>query len=124
MDIVICEETVLYFHCNIKVQELMTRPAKTVTFKFIDPTDALVRLLLLSPLAANEDNLSFVPRDGLYYADFHDGARMRRIHEELPAGAVALTSVLFFDEIELDKKGFITGDGVVITGGFFNKKAR
>jgi hypothetical protein len=124
MDIVICEETVLYFHCNIKVQELMTRPAKTVTFKFIDPTDALVRLLLLSPLAANEDNLSFVPRDGLYYADFHDGARMRRIHEELPAGAVALTSVLFFDEIELDKKGFITGDGVVLTGGFFNKKAR
>ena len=93
MDIVICEETVLYFHCNIKVQELMTRPAKTVTFKFIDPTDALVRLLLLSPLAANEDNLSFVPKDGLYYADFHDGARMRRIHEELPAGAVALTSV-------------------------------
>ena len=102
----------------------MTRPAKTVTFKFIDPTDALVRLLLLSPLAANEDNLSFVPREGLYYADFHDGARMRRIHEELPAGAVALTSVLFFDEIELDKKGFITGDGVVFTGVFFNKKAR
>ena len=124
MDIVICEETVLYFHCNIKVQELMTRPAKTVTFKFIDPTDALVRLLLLSPLAANEDNLSFVPRDGLYYADFHDGARMRRIHEELPAGAVALTSVLFFDEIELDKKGFITGDGGGVNRWIFQQKGK
>ena len=69
----------------------MARPAKTVTFQFIDPTDALVRLSLLSPLAANEDNLSLIPRDGSYYADFHDGERMRRIHEELPAGAVALT---------------------------------
>ena len=102
----------------------MARPAKTVTFKFIDPTDALVRLILLSPLAANEDNLSLIPRDRSYYADFHDGDRMRRIHEELPAGAVALTSVPFFDEIELDKKGFITGDGVVLMGGFFTKKAR
>ena len=102
----------------------MARPAKTVTFKFIDPTDALVRLILLSPLAGNEDNLSLIPRDGSYYADFHDGDRMRRIHEELPAGAVALTSVPFFDEIELDKKGFITGDGVVLMGGFFTRKAR
>ncbi len=102
----------------------MSRPVPSVTFKFIDPTDALVRLLLLSPLAANEDNLSLFPKEGLYLADFHDGERMRRIHEELPKGAVALTSVPFFDEINLDQKGYRTGDGVVLMGGFFNKKAR
>ena len=100
----------------------MSRPVPSVTFKFIDPTDALVRLLLLSPLAANEDNLSLFPKEGLYLADFHDGERMRRIHEELPKGAVALTSVPFFDEINLDQKGYRTGDGVVLMGGFFKKR--
>ena len=102
----------------------MSRPVQSVTFKFIDPTDALVRLLLLSPLAANEANLSFYPKNGLYLRDFHDGERMRRIHEELPNGAVALTSALFFDEINLDQKGYLTGDGVVLMGGFFKKNAR
>ena len=102
----------------------MSRPETSVTFKFIDPTDALVCLLLLSPLAANEENLSFSPMEGLYLRDFHDGERMRRIHEELPNCAVALTSVPFFDEINLDQKGYRTGDGVVLMGGFFKKKAR
>jgi hypothetical protein len=64
----------------------------------------------------NEENLSFYPKEGLYLADFHDGERMRRIHEELPKGAVALTSVPFFDEINLNQKGYRTGDD--------NKKAR
>jgi hypothetical protein len=100
----------------------MSRSVQSVTFKFIDPTDALVRLLLLSPLAANEANLSFYPKEGLYLRDFHDDERMRRIHEELPNGAVALTSVLFFDEINLDQKGYRTGDGVVLMGGFFKKR--
>ncbi len=102
----------------------MSRPIQSVTFKFIDPTDALVRLLLLSPLAANDENFSFYPKKGFYLADFHDGERMRRIHEELPKGAVALTSVLFFDEINLGQKGYRTGDGVVLMGGFFNKRQK
>ena len=103
----------------------MSTPKKTVEFTFTDPTDALVRLLLLGPLAANDKNLSFFHRDGDYYADFADGERMRRICEEMPAGAAPLTSVLFFDEINLDQKGYYrTGDDVLLMGGFFNRAAR
>ena len=68
--------------------------------------------------------MSFFPRQGEYYEDFADGERLRRITEELPAGAAALSSVLFFDEINLDQKGYKTGDGIIIMGGFFNQKAR
>ena len=90
----------------------MSHPQDSVTFSFVDPTDALVRMLMLGPLAANQDNLRFFPRtssDSDYYADFEDGERLRRIHEELPAGSAALTSILFFDEINLDQKGYTTG---------------
>ena len=103
----------------------MSHPQGSVTFSFVDPTDALVRMLMLGPLAANEENLRFFPcSDNDYYADFEDGERLRRIHEELPAGSAALTSVLFFDEINLDQKGYTTGDGFLIMGGFFTSKAR
>ena len=108
-----------------KVQNLMSNPKATVEFTFTDPTDALVRLLLLGPLAADEKNLSFLYREGgTHYADFHDGARMQRICQEMPEGAAPLTSVLFFDEINLDQKGYTTGDGVLLMGGFFTRKAR
>jgi hypothetical protein len=106
------------------VQNLMSIPKTTVSFSFIDPTDALCRLIMLGPLAANEKNMSFSPRDSLYYEDFADGERLRRITEELPAGTAALSSVLFFDEINLDQKGYTTGDGVLIMGSFFNRRAR
>jgi hypothetical protein len=102
----------------------MSRPKATVTFTFIDPTDAFCRLIMLGPLVAHEKNMSFFPRDGLFYEDFADGERLRRITEELPSGAAALTSVLFFDEINLDQKGYQTGDGVLIMGGFFKRRAR
>ena len=42
----------------------------------------------------------------------------------LEAGAAALTSVLFFDEINRDSKGFVSADGVIIVGGFFNRCTR
>ena len=101
----------------------MSNPQGSVTFSFVNPTDALVRMLMLGPLAANEENLRFFPRtDNDYYADFEDGERLRRIHEELPAGSAALTSFLFFDEINLDQKGYTTGDGIIIMGGFFTSK--
>ena len=90
----------------------------------MDPTDALCRLIMLGPLAGHEKNMSFLPRQGEYYEDFADGDRLRRITEELPAGAAALSSVLFFDEINLDQKGYKTGDGIIIMGGFFNRNAR
>jgi hypothetical protein len=79
---------------------------------------------MLGPLAGHEKNMSFFPRQGEYYEDFADGDRLRRITEELPAGAAALSSVLFFDEINLDQKGYKTGDGIIIMGGFFNRNAR
>jgi hypothetical protein len=79
---------------------------------------------MLGPLAAHEKNMSFFPRESLYYEDFADGERLRRITEELPGGAAALSSFLFFDEISLDQKGYTSGDSVLIMGGFFNRRAR
>jgi hypothetical protein len=96
-------------------------------FTFVDPTGALVRLLLLGPLLvdANEDNLSFFPRHGSYYEDYADGARLRRIQEKLPEGAATLTSVvLFFDEINLDQKGYISGDGILLMAAFLKRQVR
>ena len=37
--------------------------------------------------------------------DFCEGARYHRIQQALPEGTCALTSVLFFDEIQRDAKG-------------------
>jgi hypothetical protein len=42
-----------------------------------------------------------------------------RIYEAIPQGTAALSSVLFFDEINRDSKGFVSADGVIIVGGFF-----
>ena len=47
-----------------------------------------------------------------------------RIYEAIPRGTAALTSVLFFDEINRDSKGFVSADGVIIVGGFFTRYAR
>ena len=38
----------------------MSHPQDSVTFSFVDPTDALVRMLMLGPLAANQDMLEQV----------------------------------------------------------------
>ena len=107
-----------------EVQAMMTTPAATVKFDFLDPTDVLARLLIMSPLAADPQNLSFFPRNTPDYDDFCDGERLHRIQDALPTGSAALTSILFFDEINRDEKGFATGDGVIVVGGFFNKHAR
>ena len=45
----------------------------------------------------------------------------RPMDHSLPEGTAALTYVSFFDEINRDSKGFVTGDGVIIVGGFFNR---
>ena len=57
-------------------------------------------------------------------SDFCDGARYGRIQAAIPKGSSALTSVLFFDEIQRDEKGFVSGEGIIIVGGFFMKDAR
>ena len=84
----------------------MVTPSDSFNFTFYDPTDMLVRLLLFSPLAADEDNLCFHPAAAPdYYDDFCDGSRMQRVERELPQGTSALGCVLFFDEINRDEKG-------------------
>jgi hypothetical protein len=102
----------------------MSVPATEVVFEFLDPTDVLARILLMSPLASDPANLSLFPRDNDNFDDFVDGERLQRIQGALPKGAAALTSILFFDEIHRDEKGFASGDGAIVVGGFFTKHAR
>ena len=102
----------------------MTKPQESITFNFYDPTDILVRLLVFSPVAKREENLAFFPEKGDVLHDFCHGDRLRRIHESLPEGCAALTAVLFFDEINRDEKGFCTGDGALVVGGFFKQRIR
>ena len=47
-----------------------------------------------------------------------------RMFEATPLGTAALSSVLFFDEINRGSKGFVSADGVIIVGGFFNRCVR
>ena len=46
------------------------------------------------------------------------------MHDATPRGAAVLTAVIFFDEINRDQKGFATGDGAIIVGGFFKQRVR
>ena len=105
------------------IQELMDTPLKSIDFTFTDPVGALMRLLLMSPLGADPRNLAFFPEEGPL-ADYCNGDRMKRIHAALPPGSVALTCTLFFDEINRDQKGFNTGDGGIVVGGFFRSHVR
>jgi hypothetical protein len=70
------------------------------------------------------DNLILNARDSDTLADLADGARYARIQAAIPQGCSALTSLLFFDEIQRDQKGNATGEGIIIVGGFFSKDAR
>ena len=106
------------------VQNCLCAPQTEVKFRFTDLTDALVRLLTCSPLAADEQNLAFFPEPSEELEDYCHGARMARIHAALPKGAAALTAILFFDELNQDQKGFSTSEGAIIVGGFFRKDAR
>jgi hypothetical protein len=106
----------------LDVQRLMSVPTSTITFRHVDPTEALVRMLVVGPLAADMGNLQFFPRQGSdFYDDYADGGRMARIQQALPSGTAALSSVLFFDKINRDKKGFNSGEGAIIVGGFFTR---
>ena len=106
------------------IQDLMVVRKPHVEYDFLDPTDVLMRMLLLSPLAADPNNLCFWPRQSPQYEDYCDGARLARITAALPPGTAALTSIIFFDEINRDEKGFETGDGGIVVGGFFTRAAR
>jgi hypothetical protein len=95
------------FPVPLDVQELMSVQTPVLTFKFLDPVECLIRLLTAGSLSANMDNLAFGPRRNFgVYEDFVDGERLKRIYAALRPGASALTSVLFFDSINRDKKGY------------------
>jgi hypothetical protein len=70
------------------------------------------------------NNLRLNAREGESLADLCDGARYARIQAAIPNGTSPLTSILFFDEIQRDAKGFVSGEGIIIVGGFFAKEAR
>ena len=70
------------------------------------------------------ENIRLNARTSEFFADLCDGARYARIQATLPVGTSALTSILFFDEIQRDEKGFVSGEGIIIVGGFFTKDAR
>ena len=77
-----------------------------LTFNFLDPVECLIRLLTTGPLSADMGNLAFKPRlQHGFYEDFVDGDRLKRVYAALRSGSYALTSVLFFDSINRDKKG-------------------
>ena len=104
------------FPVPMDVQELMSVPVPFLTFKFLDPVECLIRLLTTGPLAADMDNLAFKPRlQHGYYEDFVDGDRLKRIYAALQPGSFALTSVLFFDSINRDKKGSYYGQQSLCT---------
>ena len=56
---------------------------------------------------ADPANLRLLAQDSEILNDFCDGARYHRIKQALPEGTCALTSVLFFDEIQRDAKGML-----------------
>ena len=112
------------FPVPAEVQELMAVPCKEICFGFFDPTDMLVRLLVTGPLGARAENCAFSPEESELLHDFCHGARLQRMHNCTPKGAAVLTSIIFFDEINRDEKGFSTGDGAIIVGGFFKQRVR
>ena len=116
---VVCE-----FPVPEQVQRLMCAATKKIVFKFTDPTEALVRLLTCSPLAANQENMAFSPEESDQWDDYCNGNRWARIQDALPVGAACLPAILFFDELNQDQKGFATGEGAIIVGGFFRREAR
>jgi hypothetical protein len=44
------------------VQELMSIQTATLTFKFLDPVECLIRLLTVGALSADMSNMAFTPR--------------------------------------------------------------
>ena len=51
------------FPVPVAVQGYMTKPQESIVFKFFDPTEILVRLLMFSPVAGHNDNLALFPEN-------------------------------------------------------------
>jgi hypothetical protein len=63
----------------VAVRKLLVRPVDFLRSRHVDPTSALLRVLVAGPLAKNTANLCFRPRaGGPCYDDFCDGEQMAR----------------------------------------------
>ncbi len=89
------------------VKQYMSKLTNEIIFEFFDPTDALCIMATMSPLASDRNNLQLFARDSDWYEDFCDGERMHRVENALPYGSAALSSIIFFDGINRDVKGFV-----------------
>jgi hypothetical protein len=78
----------------------------------------------MGPLAAIPGAFALFPEESDVLDDFCHGDKMKRIFAALPRNTSCLSSILFFDEINRDQKGYETGDGAIVVGAFFNKEAR
>jgi len=62
------------------VRSLLTQKIKEIHFNHLDPTEALVRMLVTGPLAADNKNLKIFPRArSAHLDDYCDGDRLRRL---------------------------------------------
>ena len=107
-----------------EVQALLFEPMETLTWEFWNPCEILIRMATMGPLSANPKAFALFPVESMHLDDFCHGEKMKRIFNAIPLDTCALSAILFFDEINRDQKGFVTGEGAVVVGAFFNKEAR
>ena len=85
------------YNVSLRVQQLMSNPLPTITFRFRDPVDCILGLLKGGPLSAKTKNMAFTPEASPFYDDYVNGERIERIYAKLPPNTHALTCVLYFD---------------------------
>ncbi len=79
----------------------------------------------MGPLSAPRSAFALFPVKSEYLDDFCHGDKMKRIFAAILKNTCAfLSSILFFDEINRDQKGYATGEGAIVVGAYFNKNAR
>jgi len=108
----------------LAVQALLSEPQATITWEFWNPCELLVRMLTMGPLSAIPSAFALNPVESDYLDDFCHGQKMKRISAALPRHTSVLSSILFFDALYLDKKGYASGEGAIVVGAFFNREAR
>ncbi len=107
-----------------EVQALLYERMECITWDFWNPCELLIRMLTMGPLSAQPSVLALFPVESEYLDDFCHGDKMKRIFAAIPRNTSCLSSILYFDEINRDQKGYATGDGAIVVGAFFNKEAR
>ena len=106
------------------VQALLFEPMESLTWEFWNPCEVLIRLMTMGPLSAIASAFALFPMESEYLDDFCHGEKMKRIFEALPRHTSALSSIMYFDALYLDEKGYVSGEGAIVVGAFFNKEAR